>query len=357
MLRYDRSSNRVGGPRRSLLFVTLAALFGAVSALPSAAQDVTLKLHQMLPPQAQIPAHFLIPWIEKVETESGGRIKIDHYPAMQLGGKPPMLFDQARDGVVDITWTVAGYTPGRFPISEVFELPFMAASAEATSRAAWDFYQRHLREEYADVHVLAIHVHGPGLFHVKGDGIRSLEDMRGKKLRGPTRMINRLLDTLGATPVGMPVPAVPEALSRGVIDGTVIPWEITRPLHITDLVDTHTNFTAKRGLYTAMFIFSMNKDSYDALAPELQAVIDANSGLETSAWAGRVMEEGDAPARQIAVDKGNTIIILDAAETARWQAAAEAVSDQWISEMNDRGLDGAALKAEATALIDKYAAD
>jgi TRAP-type C4-dicarboxylate transport system substrate-binding protein len=311
----------------------------------------------MLPPQAQIPAHFLIPWIAKVEAESGGRIKIDHYPAMQLGGKPPMLFDQARDGVVDITWTVAGYTPGRFPISEVFELPFMAASAEATSRAAWDFYQRHLREEYADVHVLAIHVHGPGLFHVKGDGIRSLEDMRGKKLRGPTRMINRLLDTLGATPVGMPVPAVPEALSRGVIDGTVIPWEITRPLHITDLVDTHTNFTAKRGLYTAMFIFSMNKDSYDALAPELQAVIDANSGLETSAWAGRVMEEGDAPARQIAVDKGNTIIILDAVETARWQAAAEAVSDQWISEMNDRGLDGAALKAEATALIDKYAAD
>ena len=181
--------------------------------------------------------------------------------------------------------------------------------------------------------------------------------MRDKKLRGPTRMINRLLDTLGATPVGMPVPAVPEALSRGVIDGTVIPWEITRPLHIADLVERHTNFTAKRGLYTAVVIFSMNKNSYDALAPDLQAVIDANSGLETSAWAGRVMEEGDALARQIAVDKGNTIIILDAAETARWQAAAQAVSDRWIAEMNERGLDGAALKAEAEALIDKYAAD
>ena len=101
----------------------------------------------------------------------------------------------------------------------------------------------------------------------------------------------------------------------------------------------------------------MNKNSYDALAPDLQAVIDANSGLETSAWAGRVMEEGDALARQIAVDKGNTIIILDAAETARWQAAAQAVSDRWIAEMNERGLDGAALKAEAEALIDKYAAD
>lgn len=357
MLVFDRTRNRGRGPHRAFGFVAVLALLGAMTTLPVAAQEVTLKLHQMLPPQAQIPRGFLIPWIEKVESESGGRIKIDHFPAMQLGGKPPTLFDQARDGVVDITWTVSGYTPGRFPISEVFELPFMPASAEATSRAAWEFYERHLTEEYADVHVLAVHVHGPGLLHVKGDGIRALEDMQGKKLRGPTRMINRLLDTLGATPVGMPVPALPEALSRGVIEGTLIPWEITRPLHIADLVKTHTNFTAKRGLYTAIFIFSMNKNSYQNMPADLRAVVDANAGLETSGWAGRVMDEGDAPARQIAVDKGNEIIVLDAAETARWQAAAQPVTDQWIAEMNEKGLDGAALKAEAEALIAKHAGD
>jgi TRAP-type C4-dicarboxylate transport system substrate-binding protein len=342
---------------RRATFVAFASAFVAMVVGPVSAQDVTLKLHQMLPPQAQLPAHFLTPWIEKVEAESGGRIKIDHYPAMQLGGKPPTLFDQARDGVVDITWTVAGYTPGRFPKSEVFELPFMPASAEATSRAAWEFYERHLTDEFADVHVLAIHVHGPGLLHVKGEGVRALEDMRGKKLRGPTRMINRLLDTLGATPVGMPVPAVPEALSRGVIDGTVIPWEITRPLHISELVGTHTNFTSNRGLYTAIFVFSMNKESYGDLSPDLRAVIDENSGIETSAWAGRVMQEGDAPARQIAIDSGNAIVVLDEAETARWQTAAKPVTDQWIAEMNDLGVDGAALYQEARSLIDKYAAD
>jgi len=327
-----------------------AGLAGAASAA-----DVTLRLHQMLSPEAQIPAHFLVPWIDKVERESGGRIKIEHYPSMQLGGKPPQLYDQAKDGVVDIVWTVAGYTPGRFPESEVFELPFMPASGEATSRALWEFYERHLTGEFADVHVLGMHVHGPGLLHVKGAGIRRLEDMAGKKLRGPSRMIIKLLDSLGATPVGMPVPALPEALSRGVIDGTVIPWEITAPLHIAELVNTHTEFSGTRGLYTAVFVFAMNKDSYGRLPPDLKKVIDDNSGLETSAWAGRVMDEGDPPAKEIAVARGNDIVVLDQAETARWKAAAQPVIDGWIAEMNDQGLDGAALYAEAQALVAKYA--
>jgi len=333
-------------------FVVVLALIS-----PAQAQDVTLKLHQMLPLQAQIPANFLTPWIEKVERDSGGKIAINHFPSMQLGGKPPALFDQARDGVVDIIWTVAGYTPGRFPRSEAFELPFMPASAEATSKAAWEFYEKHLTEELKDVHVLAVHAHGPGLLHVKGDGVRALEDMAGKKLRAPTRMINKLMDTLGASPIGMPVPAVPEALSRGLIDGAVIPWEITRPLHITDLVETHTDFSGDRGLYTAFFLFVMNKASYERLPDDLRQVIDANSGMDTSAWAGRVMGEGDAPARQIAVEKGNALVTLDAAETERWKQASQSVVDDWIAEMSDQGVDGAGLYREAQALIAKHAGD
>jgi TRAP-type C4-dicarboxylate transport system substrate-binding protein len=342
---------------RKMMSAWLGLVLAAALAGGAAAQEVTLRLHQMLSPEAQIPAHFLTPWIEKVERESGGRIKIDHFPAMQLGGKPPALYDQAKDGVVDIVWTVAGYTPGRFPKSEVFELPFMPTTAEATSKALWEFYERHLTDEFADVHVLAVHVHGPGLLHVKGRGVRRLEDMQGKKMRGPSRMIIRLLEQLGATPVGMPVPALPEALSRGVIDGTVIPWEITAPLHIAELVDTHTEFSGTHGLYTAVFVFAMNKDSYDRLPADLKQVIDDNSGLETAAWAGRVMDAGDAPARQIAVERGNDIVVLDEAETARWKAAAQPVIDGWVAEMDEAGLDGAALLAEARALIAKYSGE
>ncbi|GAB4391571.1 MAG: TRAP transporter substrate-binding protein [Kiloniellaceae bacterium] len=342
----------------AVALLTAAAVTGPVAigqVAPAAAQEVTLRVHHFLPPPAPVPKNFITPWAEKVEKESGGRIEVEIYPAMQLGGKPPALYDQARDGVVDIIWTLPGYTPGRFPGTEAFELPFMPASAEATSQAAWRFYEKYLTEEFKDVHMIATHVHGPGLLHVKGDGVTKLEDMQGLKLRGPTRQANALLSALGATPVGMPVPAMPEALSKGVIDGTVIPWEVTAPLKVAELVDSHTNFAGPRGLYTSFFVFAMNKASYAALPDDLKAVIDANSGIEASKWVGRVMDEGDAPGIAIAEKSGNKLIMLDEAEVARWKEAAAPLAEQWIAEMNAKGYDGAAMVADAKALIAEYA--
>ncbi len=320
------------------------------------AQDVTLKLHQMLPPQAAIPAKVLKPWADKIEAESGGRIGVQHFPAMQLGGKPPALYDQAKDGVVELTWTLSGYAPGRFAKSETFELPFMTAqSAEATSAAAWEFYDKHLRDEYADTHVLAVHVHGPGVLHMRGEPVARLEDLKGKRLRGPSRIVNELLGQLGASPVGMPITAAPEALSKGVIDGTVVPWEVTRPLRITELVDSHTEFSGPRGLYTAFFVFTMNKDAYNALPDDLKKVIDDNSGLELSRQFGRVMDEGDKVGRELAVKQGNTIALLDPEEVGRWQTASQNVLADWVKAMDARGYDGQALIDDARMLIAKYA--
>lgn len=330
--------------------LTAATLFAA----PALAQEVTLRLHQLLPPQATIPAHAITPWIEKVEAESGGRIEIQHFPSMQLGGAPPSLYDQAREGVVDIVWTVLGYTPGRFPKTEAFELPFMVSTAEATSRAFHEFVLSNAMDEFQDVRPIALHTHGPGLIHVRGDGVRSLDDMAGLKLRGPTRVITGMLDELGATAVGMPVPAVPESLSKGVIDGAVIPWEITLPLRVSELVDTHTGFSGDRGLYTATFIFAMNNDSYDRLPDDLKQVIDNNSGPDVAALFGAAMDSGDRAGLRVAQESGNAIITLDADETARWRAASQPVIDNWIAEMEGEGLDARGLVAEARALIERY---
>jgi TRAP-type C4-dicarboxylate transport system substrate-binding protein len=334
--------------------LTVAAV---VSAWPivSSAQDVTLRIHHFLPAPAPVPKNFITPWAEKITKDSGGKVKVEVYPSMQLGGRPPALIDQARDGVVDIVWTLTGYTPGRFPASEVFELPFLPASGEATSQAAWEFYEKYLKKELESVHIIAVHVHGPGLLHVKGNGVSKLEDMKGLKLRGPTRQATALLAALGATPVGMPVPAMPEALSKGVIDGTVIPWEVTTPLKVSQLVQSHTNFTGSRGLYTSFFVFAMNKAKYDALPADIKKVIDANSGIATSKWVGRVMDEGDAPGIAAAKAAGNKMITLDAAETARWKAAAAPIADAWVKEMTEKGLPAAAMLADAKAMIAKYA--
>lgn len=336
------------------VLIAAGVVGGLVLSMASAnAQQVTLRVHHFLPAQAPVPANFITPWAQKIETESEGRIKVEVFPSMQLGGRPPALIDQAVDGVVDIVWTLSGYTPGRFPKAEVFDLPFIAVDAEATSRAAWRFYETHLQEEFAAVRPIAVHVHGPGIFHMRAPAVSTLEDLSGRKVRGPTRMITQLLTTLGATPVGMPVPQVPESLSRNVIDGTVIPWEVTRSLRVAELVDTHTEFGGDRSFYTTFFVFAMNKNSYERLPDDLKAVIDANSGLETSAWIGRVMDEGDAPARAIAVERNNTIHLIEGDELARWQAAAEPVVDAWVADMSGKGIDAAALVADLKTLVNE----
>ncbi|MDO9438721.1 TRAP transporter substrate-binding protein [Hydrogenophaga sp.] len=340
--------------KRRTAVLALGAIAAATLAGQALAQQtVTLRLHQMLPAQATIPARAIVPWAQKVEAESGGRIKVQLFHAMSLGGAPPQLFDQARDGVVDLTWTVLGYTPGRFNKSEVFELPFMSGSAEESSRAFQEYVEKYAADEFSSVKLLAVHTHGPGLFHTKTP-VTGLESLRGMKVRGGSRVINNMLTKLGATPVGMPVPAVTDALSKGTIEGTTIPWEVTPSLKVTELVKNHTTFAGKQGLYTQTFAFSMNKASYEKLPPDLKAVIDKNSGMETAALFGRAMDEGDKIGHDIAVKAKNNIVALDAAETQRWRRTAATVETDWIAEMKGKNIDGAKLVSEARALIAKY---
>lgn len=330
--------------------VFAAASFGVGGAF---AQEVTLKLHQFLPAQANVPKLVLDVWADNVEEASGGRIKVDRYPSMQLGGKPPELMDQAIDGVADIIWTVVGYTPGRFPSTEVFELPFMMTDARAVSRAYWEMFETHMKDtEFKDVHILGTWVHGPGLIHTK-DPVATPSDLQGMKIRGGSRSVNALLTELGATPVGMPVPAVPEGLSKGVIDGTTIPWEVTAALKVPELVGNHTEFTGK-ALYTLTFVLAMNKGKYESLPDDLKQVIDDNSGLEFSVFAGGTMADADGPSRQKAVDHGNNIITLDAEQTAVWQEASQPITAAWVADMESKGIDGQALLDEAQMLIEKY---
>ncbi|MBT8408172.1 MAG: TRAP transporter substrate-binding protein [Alphaproteobacteria bacterium] len=330
-----------------------SALALGLTATTAVAQEVTLRLHQFLPAQANVPKNILDPWADGIEEASGGRIEIQRFPAMQLGGTPPQLIDQAIDGVADIVWTVAGYTPGRFPRAEVFELPFTMTNAEAASRAYWQLAEETMMDkDFKDFKVLGLWVHGPGVIHSK-DPITTPEELNGVKLRAPTRMTNKLFETMGATPVGMPVPAIPEALSKGVVDAAVIPWEVTGALKVPELVSNHTEF-GDETLYTTTFIFAMNKARWDSLPDDLKEIMDSNSGLEFSAFAGKQMQADDAPGRQSAVDGGNNIITLSPDQIAEWKTASQEIASGWIAEMDEKGLDGTGLAARAAELIEAH---
>lgn len=338
--------------RRSILSFLGATALATTMAFSAAAEDVvTLRMHQFLPEQANVPAHVLLKWAADVEAASNGSIKVEMYSAMALGGTPPELYDQAVDGIADITWVVLGYTPGRFSEAEVFELPFMMTDAGPASKAFWQYAEKNLiDDEMSDTHVLGLWMHGPGLIHSK-DPIRTVDDLEGVKLRAPTRTTNMLFTNLGAEPIGMPVPAVPENLSKGVIDATVIPWEVTGALKVSELVQNHTTFPGA-SLYTSTMGLFMNRDKYESLSDEQRAAIDSVSGLEFSGFAGATMQEYDEPSHQIAIDLGNNIMNLSPEEVEAWKAATAPTIEQWSAEMNEAGYDAQALIDDATALIE-----
>lgn len=288
-----------------VLAATLAAGLTAAQA-----QTITLKVHHFLGPQSIQHTTMLKTWCDNIAKDSNNRLNCQIYPAMQLGGSPPQLYDQAKDGVADVVWTVAGYSANRFVRSQVFELPFMMTNAGATSRAAWDFVQKHAMDEYKDVKLLAVHVHGPGVLFTKNKPITKIEDLRGMKMRGPTATVTKMLANMGATPVGMPVPQVPEALSKGVIDGAVIPYEVAPGLKVNELTK-YASETPKGApaLYTTFFVVPMNRARYDSLPADLKAVIDKNSGRELSAFLGSTQEGNDVPGRKAFVETDRKSVV------------------------------------------------
>ena len=341
--------------RRSLLQGAAAAVLGAPALSGLAQQSVTLKFHTFMAPQSNVGLSMHTPWMDKVEKDSGGRIKFEAYPAMQLGGTPVQLYDQARDGVVDVVWTLPGNTAGRFPRVEVFELPFMMSNAEATSKAYWEYVQTQAPDEFKDTQVIALQVHGPGVIHTSEKPVHNVGDMRGLKVRAPTRQVTKLVGSLGATPVGMPLPQIPDALSKGTINGCVIPWEVVPSVKVHELTKYHAEFDPAGGsLYTTTFVMAMNKAKYGSLPPDLKKIIDANSGMATSGWLGRVQQAGDVPGRKSAADRGNTIFTVSANDAQEFRRRSRQIEVEWVEDMNKRGHDGRKLLDTARGLIDKH---
>lgn len=339
--------------RRHALGVAAGALAAPLYVRDLKAQaQVTLRLHHFLPPASNGQQRFLAPLAQRIEQASGGRLRIQIFPAMQLGGTPPQLFDQARDGVVDIVWTLPGTTPGRFPSTEVFELPFVPSrSGRTNARAVQEFGQTHLMNEFREVQVLCWWAHDHGLIHANRQ-IARLEDMNGLRLRFPTRLAGEALRALGAQAIGMPIPQVPEALANRVIDGTVIPWEVVPSIRVHELVRFHTEIPGSPTFYTSTFVLAMNKARYDGLPGDLKQILDENTGMVAATMAGEAWDAASAASEAIVRARaGNTIAALPAGEVARFRAATRPVVDTWLQG----GAGRQALLDAAQAMLAKHA--
>lgn len=334
---------------RTLLLAGLAAVAMSGAAI---AQEFTLKLHHFLGPKSPAQTQMLEPWAKNIEAASGGRVKIEIYPSMSLGGAPPELISQVRDGVVDLIWTVNGYTPGLFPRTEVFELPFIHTNdIGATDMAMHDMFDQYLAEEYKGVKVMFLHVHAGQAIQMAKDEVRKPADLAGKKIRIPTRTGAWVIEALGASPAAMPVPDIPQALSKGVVDGALIPWEIIPALSLQEQTEYQIEGINKTRFGNTTFQVSMNLDRWNSLPADIQKVFTDKSGAEWLANVAKVWRQSDDNGIKIAVDSGNKHIELTQEETDAFKTTLEPVVDRWVKEVGAKGIDGAAMVAKARELV------
>ena len=315
---------------------------------------ITLKLHHAFSAVSGVHDKFLLPWTRKIETESGGRLHVDIFPSMQLGGAPATLFDQARDGSADIVWTSPTLTPGRFAKIETFELPFLPSRrALVSSRALTDFAAANLQDEFRDFYTICFSCSDSAAIHATRP-MRTTEDMKDFKLHVQTRLAAEAMLALGARPVMMPSAQLPAAITEHVVDGCLDPWHLVPPLRLNDLLRTHTEFS-DHSPSARTYVLAMNKASYERLPRELKSVIDSNSGQVAAAMAGAMWDQQAAAAANMVVERGDLIVTLLPEAVARWRKATEPVIDAWRKEMKEQKIDGGKLIAAANALLAKYA--
>src|SRR5690349_12904748 len=315
---------------------------------------ITLKLHHSFSAVSGVHDKFLLPWARKIETESGGRMHVDIFPSMQLGGAPAALLDQVRDGSADIAFAAPTLTPGRFAKIETFELPFLPSRrALVSSKALTDFAAANLQDEFRDFYAICFSCSDSAAIHAMRP-VRTTEDIKDFKVHVQTRLAAEAMRALGARPVMMPSAQLPVAITEHVVDGCLDPWHLVPPLRLNDLLRFHTEFS-DRSPSARTYVLAMNKASFDRLPRELKSVIDNNSGQVAAAMAGAMWDQQAAAVADMVVERGDLIVTLLPEAVARWRKATEPVVDAWRKEIREQKIDGAKLIAAANGLLAKYA--
>jgi len=335
--------------KHTTLAMAVAIVVTGAALTSAQAETVTLRMAHWVPPVHHLTGT-MNGWVAAVKKESGGTliIKIDKGAV----SKPPGMYDVAKNGIRDMAWGVAGYTPGRFPVFRALELPFLSPNAEIGSAAMWDWYHRNKldEKEITDTKLIAVFVHGPGVVHTKKPVAR-MEDLAGVKLRvgGGGVQISKLL---GAVPVPMSATKANESLRRGTTSGTLFPYEAIKGFRLAKLVGYHLEIPG--GIYATPFFLTMNKNSWNKLSDKHKAVLMKVGGAWGSRFIGKHWDAADTEGRRVAKANGNKITTISPAELKRWKGLLEPMYAEWTKNVKAKGYDAEALLKDLRATIAKY---
>ncbi len=336
---------------KSILSSIAAAVAFAAAGSVQAQQKIEMKLAYFVGDQHAM-SQWLVKWSEQLEKGSGGRIAVKRFPGAQMGPTPGH-YDFARTGQADVAWFLHGGTPGRFPLTEIVSLPFMVGSAEIGMKVLNDpgLRAKYLDAEHKGVKVLMLFTHQPGGVHTTKKPIRTLEDMKGMRLRFSNPTIRELVAALGATPVGVPPPEQVEQMQKGTIDGVFIDYG---GAGIAFKMGGTVKYSTELYAYVSSFGVAMNEDFWNKLPADLKKlVIDTTAGKEKEI--GEAWDALDVPGKKALIDGGAEAIKLPAADTARIRAVGAQVSEATIKGYEDKGLPARAVYSAMRSLSETHA--
>ncbi len=322
--------------KKPLLTAALSLTIGLLIQGHAHAADYTLRFSHQFPAVSGPHKVLAQKWADTIEAESDGRIEVDMYPSSTLA-KPPAQYDAVKNRIADVAIAIQGYTANRFPLTQIVELPGIAHNATHGSCVLEGLYEEGLLDsEYKDTKPLFMFTHGPGHIHTTEKLVKEPADLQGLRIRRPTAVVAKLLEGLGAQPVGMPAPEAYQSVQRGVIDGVSLPWEGQLVFRINELTPKHTEVG---GLYTLSFTVVMNKSVYNGMPADLQAVIDRNSGTTWSHKAGQVFADLDQKGREQAVALGHEIYTVEGGiDNPAWKPVLDKASEEYLAELEAKGL-------------------
>jgi TRAP-type C4-dicarboxylate transport system substrate-binding protein len=329
--------------RRTFLTGTLAASTAATMPWKPAMAAEELKLATFVPPTHIQMAKVIIPWAQEMPKLTNGELTVRVFPSMQLGGKPPGLYRQMMQGISDITFTLPGYTSADFPMCALTELPNMSDSGADGTRKLWANLDKTVARDFKGAKVLMLWNSDTASIMTKSKPVRTIDDMKGLKLRSPSRAQSAQLAALGAIPVDMPATQIYNAIDRGVVDGTMIPMSAAVDFKLIEVVKY---FTVNAPLGRSPFLVAMNEERYNKLPANLRKVIDDTTGLQLSLRAADVYDQQNKVA-MAAAEKDREVFPLSAAERARWVKAFQPVILKAVADGDKAGL-------PATALVKAY---
>jgi TRAP-type C4-dicarboxylate transport system substrate-binding protein len=297
----------------------------ALAVTAPAVAQTKLKFASFEPPTAALTSKVMTPWAAEVSAASKGTLQIDMFPGGTLGRNPAQQFKLVQDGVADIAWIVLGYTPGRFDDTDVVALPFVTRNSTEASIVMTRMLQRDAFVGFADLKVLALAATPPLVIHSRAP-VKSLADVKGKRVRATGDQLLKVVEAMGGVPVQMAGPAIAEGLSRGVVDMTLNNWGFVGDFKVNEVTSYHLNMP----LGGVAVMIAMRKDKYEALPPQAKAAVDKASGELLARRLGAMFDEIEtAYMQRIAKSGKNTVVVPTAEEVRAWQQVIEPTNDAW----------------------------